>query len=81
MTVKEILSAWLPERGYDGLVNVDGQCGCSADDICPFSCAGIENCEPAYVWRCADCPEHETCENDWRDEGECFHTEKPETKA
>lgn len=81
MRVKDILSAWLTEHGYDGLVNSNGQCGCRADDICPCSSEGIEYCEPAYMWNCANCPEHETCDNDWRDEGECFRLKKPETKT
>jgi len=47
--VLDILSAWLWERGYDGLCNPDNECGCGRDDLAPC-CGGIpEYCQAAYL--------------------------------
>lgn len=47
-TVKEIVSEWLSENGYDGLFSPDGGCGCDLNDL--FCCMGegCENCICAY---------------------------------
>jgi hypothetical protein len=46
MNVKEILTKWLKDNGYDGLYS-DFECGCALDDLCP--CDGdITCCEPGY---------------------------------
>lgn len=45
MTVREIITAYLRERGYDGLCNAE--CGCGLDDLAP--CGGdCGECVPAY---------------------------------
>ena len=47
MNVKEIISKYLLDNGYDGLFNSDTECGCLSDDDYP--CEGeIGNCEPGY---------------------------------
>ncbi len=32
-SVIEIVKDWLKEHGFDGLYNVDSQCGCAVDDF------------------------------------------------
>ena len=47
MNVKEIISEYLTQNGYEGLFNEGSECGCLLDDLCP--CDGeIGNCEPGY---------------------------------
>ena len=46
--VNEMISAFLKYHGYDGLVNPDQECGCSADDLAP--CGQVEgSCEAAHA--------------------------------
>ncbi len=46
MNVKEIIVKYLRENGYDGLCNIDSQCGCEISDSFPCDiCDG--SCEPA----------------------------------
>ena len=59
MTTKEIIEKYLKDNGFDGLVNVDAECGCGLDDFLPCSGdGGLADCEPAYLVKC-DCPEHD----------------------
>ena len=45
-TVFTIVAAYLRERGYDGLCNVHGECGCGLGDLGP--CGEMsEECQPA----------------------------------
>jgi hypothetical protein len=45
MNIKEIITKYLTENGYDGLCGKN--CGCLVDDLCP--CDEIMNeCEPGY---------------------------------
>ena len=60
MTVIEIIKEYLEKKGYDGLVEIDGECGCKKDDLSPDSCLQSD-CEPGYLSPC-DC-----------DEGHDFH--------
>lgn len=46
MTVKEIITAYLKENGYDGLCRDD--CGCSLSDLVPCNGECWEDCEPGY---------------------------------
>ena len=61
MTVKQIVTQWLKENDYDGLVNLDQECGCRAIDMCLMEC-GCENCEPAYWHSCDKCESQSDCE-------------------
>jgi len=49
LTVREILTDWLKEHGYDGLYC--DECGCEIDDLAPCdeSCVA---CRPGYKWPC-----------------------------
>jgi hypothetical protein len=74
MTVKEILTAWLKEHGYDGLcceVGSDEWCGCTLEDFAP--CTGSENdcldCQPGYA---------QEKPPDWKGFGVPIGPEKPE---
>ena len=47
MTVREIIKKYLEDNGFDGLCNINVECGCRLDDLCPCQ----ENCflcEPGY---------------------------------
>ena len=51
MNVKEIITAWLKEHGYDGLCGEE--CGCEIADLAP--CCEAENilsCVPGYKNEC-----------------------------
>lgn len=70
----DIILQYLENHGYDGLCNLDGQCGCSRLDLSPAYCLEA-NCEPAYehadprpghegevaYWTSRECPSAE----DW----------------
>jgi endogenous inhibitor of DNA gyrase (YacG/DUF329 family) len=45
--VKEMVEASLKAGGFDGLFNVNGECGCCLDGLVPCS-AISENCEAGY---------------------------------
>lgn len=46
-TVIEIVKEHLMANGFDGLVNVDAECGCLCDALVPC-CGDFSSCEPAY---------------------------------
>ena len=57
MTVKEIVTNYLKENGFDGLSNFE--CGCGIDDLC--WCGELkDDCEPAYRHNFAECKK---CDN------------------
>jgi len=35
ITAREIITEWLNNNGYDGLFNIDGECGCIIGDLIP----------------------------------------------
>lgn len=58
MTVKEIVVQYLVQSGYDGLLNLDGECGCELSDLAP--CDQMqEACRPGYKAVCTDACTHE----------------------
>ena len=58
-SIREIVETALRCQGADGLVNEDGECGCSLDDLmpCENSIAGFGDCKPAYEKVCPCCGE------------------------
>lgn len=79
--VRSIIIDFLQANGYDGLVNLDAECGCAMDDLAVCDSPFVE-CVPAYRWEscggCAALEEHDGdsgfCE--WEGCG-CFRTERP----
>jgi hypothetical protein len=56
MTVREIVTQWLIDHGYDGLWNEAGECACDLSDLIP--CGGpCDECQAGYKTPC-DCGEH-----------------------
>jgi len=47
MTLKEIVTKWLKENGYDGLCEVMTECGCGLDDLMPCG-EPKEDCEAGH---------------------------------
>lgn len=47
LIVRKIMSDWLCEHGYDGLVCIDFDCGCGIDDLWPCECPA-DSCCAAY---------------------------------
>lgn len=47
MNVKEIVSKYLVENGFDGLFNFDEECSCGLDDLCTCD-AEIADCQSGY---------------------------------
>ena len=47
-TIEAIVIRYLKQKGYDGLVNTDVECGCELSDL--FCCGDGDNqgCVPAY---------------------------------
>ncbi len=58
-TVKEIITQYLKDNGYDGLYNGEGPCGCLAEDL--FPCGEMfDECSPGYkgACNCGECDWH-----------------------
>lgn len=47
MKVIDIVYEWLEQNGYDGLVDVDNECGCQLSDLAPCEMLG-QDCEAGY---------------------------------
>jgi hypothetical protein len=47
MNIKEIVKKYLDDNGYDGVVNIDIECGCSKEDF-PLCQEACDECEAAY---------------------------------
>lgn len=80
--VRGIIINFLKANGYDGLVNLEAECGCGLDELnlCDGPCV---DCEPAYRWAtCDGCKalegEDGFCE--WEGLG-CYRTVKQEARA
>lgn len=53
-SVKQIVAGWLDQNGYEGLVNVEAECGCSKSDL--FVCGDCQagECVCAYKGKSPD---------------------------
>lgn len=60
MTVIEIVAEWLKANGYDGLVDVIGECACLIDDLIPCDCEHIESCQAGKLVKLPECAECDT---------------------
>jgi hypothetical protein len=57
MTVRDIMTEWLRDHGYDGLCG-EG-CGCTLDNLMICDCEDALRCVPGYKILCP--PDHATC--------------------
>lgn len=71
MNVKEIITHYLLDRGYDGLCT--DECGCGIDDLMP--CDDSSKCVPAFRWTCGVCNKNDGCVCY---DGESTHCWRPE---
>ena len=55
LTSGQLLAEALRLRGYDGLVNVDLECGCYLHDLEPCGSVNLAFCLPGYKQVCAGC--------------------------
>ena len=76
MDVKQILSKWLTENGFQGLYNADVRCGCDVDDLNPCGDCAME-CKPAYKTKCN--PNCESKCDAFDEKATCYTTVKPVT--
>ena len=47
-SIPAICAAWLTANGYDGLCDLDIECGCSVIDLMPCDSPGLNTCVPAH---------------------------------
>lgn len=58
MTIKEIVTKYLKDNGFDGLFN-EGQCGCELSDLMPCD-EPQPDCAPGFKLPCPeDCGDHD----------------------
>jgi hypothetical protein len=78
LTQLERLAKRIEAAGYDGLCNIDGDCGCPVDDLAPCVDSNPFHCKWAYIKPCSpndDCSEY--CNGYPDDIGDCYTTKKP----
>jgi hypothetical protein len=54
MNLQSIISDWLKQNGYDGLLHAYTCCGCSLDDFMPCG-EPKPDCEPGYANPVCEC--------------------------
>ncbi len=57
LTVAEIVVMYLKENGYEGLYNIDADCGCELGDLMPC-CEAADDCHAGYKGPC-NCGDHD----------------------
>jgi len=61
LTVRQIVIDCLEAKGYTGLFNRDGECGCKFTELA--SCENLNlDCEAGYVANCSTCKSISKCE-------------------
>ena len=48
-TIEEMVRKYLETHGYDGLCNLEIECGCGIDDLFPCGDPDHEECQAAYA--------------------------------
>ena len=65
-TIRKIVEGYLKWCEYDGLVNVDSECGCELDDLMPCDCESIEGCQAGYKVKCTkECDHDDSDISEW----------------
>jgi hypothetical protein len=59
-SIKELLALTLRANGYSGLVNLNIECGCEIDDLCPCGELNPEHCFAGYKTMCTNLCTHDT---------------------
>lgn len=49
MNIRNIVKNWLIDNDYDGLSNLDLECGCTLDDLMPCEICDQFNCQAGYI--------------------------------
>jgi len=79
MTVREIITTWLEENGYDGLTSADKECDCSLKDKDWHigQCDEMMSCVPAVKRKCDfDCKYYHVDEYCRLGKKECMKLDK-----
>jgi hypothetical protein len=58
-TCLDIIKEYLKDNGYDGLFNIEGECGCELADLAPCDSLCVDLCEPGVKI------EDDSGEHDW----------------
>jgi hypothetical protein len=74
ITTHQIVAKWLEDHDYDGLVGLEGECGCGLSNLFPCGGDGLGLCSAAYKIKCEG---SDFCDGkcDWH-----MSTEKPKTR-
>ena len=57
MDCVDIIYQYLIDNGYNGLVNLECECGCGLDDFIPHEDCWATTCIPAHEVKCVKCGE------------------------
>ena len=80
MTVRDIITNYLKENGFDGLVC--NECCCAIDNLCSHEGYPCMDCSPAYKYKTKDCSggKCESCADyeGYGEEGFIYCTRRPE---
>ena len=57
-SIKEIIEDFLRENGYDGLYNIENECGCEVGDLFPCGNPHEIDCRAGYKQPCRICDQN-----------------------
>jgi len=71
MNIREIISKYLKDNGFDGLIDLDYYCSCLLEDLMPCDCDHLAECFPAYKHKCEGLEKckSENCEGTFNEKG------------